>query len=393
MGQLTTETVRKAEPLPDQDRHYELRDGDGLALRVYRGGTKAWYVWVHDPKKRPVRLGYWPDTKLAEARKLAAQERAAAAGRNSITVRDFILHQYLPDYARPRKASADEDERVARLDIIPAIGDTPVVAVTREQCHQVYQRGVDRGAASSAEKAHRVLSAVLSYAVDLGYRDWSPAQRMGIAKTPSRDRWLARGDLGRLAVAFQAEPHAYKRLALELILATAQRPGEVTELTWNEIDPLDRMWRMPAEKAKNRRAHDLPLSPWAWALVQEAATEAGHPSVDAAVRANSRPGASPARVVPVTDDQARRALRRAIERAEIGHYWRHDLRRTVASWLGRIGYSRTIQNIALNHVDQSIGGIYDQHSYLEEVRQALDEWAGVYLDTRAMAEKAEGEAP
>jgi len=90
---------------------------------------------------------------------------------------------------------------------------------------------------------------------------------------------------------------------------------------------------------------------------------------------------------------ARRALRRAIERAEIGHYWRHDLRRTVASWLGRIGYSRTIQNIALNHVDQSIGGIYDQHSYLEEVRQALDEWAGVYLDTRAMADQAEGEAP
>lgn len=386
---LTADQVKQAQPFPGQDRHYELRDGDGLALRVYRGGTKAWYVWVHDPRKRPIRLGYWPDLTLAKARKLAAQERAAASGRNSITVRDFIERQYLPDYAQARKRSAAEDERVARKDIIPAIGDTPVVAVTREQCHQVYQRGVDRGATSSAEKAHRVLAKVLSYAVDLGYREYSPAQKLGIAKSGSRQRWLSRGELYDLAPVIHREPHLHKRLSLELILATAQRPGEVTELQWGEIDAIAALWRMPQEKAKNGQAHEVPLSSWAMELLGEAATEAGYGSVLEAVRAN-RGRHRGQRVVPITDDQARRALRAALERARIDHCVRHDLRRTVASHLGQMGYTRTIQDVILNHVDQSTGGIYDQHKYLDEARQALEEWATAYLDTRAQGEQ---EAP
>ncbi len=65
----------------------------------------------------------------------------------------------------------------------------------------------------------------------------------------------------------------------------------------------------------------------------------------------------------------------------------HDLRRTAATEMGRLGASRFIIGKVLNHADRSVTGIYDRHAYLAEKRQALDGWAG-YLGelTRPAAE-------
>ncbi len=58
----------------------------------------------------------------------------------------------------------------------------------------------------------------------------------------------------------------------------------------------------------------------------------------------------------------------------------HDLRRTAASGLGKLGASRFVIGRVLNHADSSVTGIYDRHAYLDEKRHALESW-GTYLGT------------
>jgi integrase len=58
----------------------------------------------------------------------------------------------------------------------------------------------------------------------------------------------------------------------------------------------------------------------------------------------------------------------------------HDLRRTCATGLGRLGVFRFIQDRVLNHVDRTIGGVYDRWEYLPEKRHALEAW-GRHLES------------
>jgi integrase len=60
---------------------------------------------------------------------------------------------------------------------------------------------------------------------------------------------------------------------------------------------------------------------------------------------------------------------------DLAHWTIHDLRRTVATGLGKLGTPRFIIARVLNHVDGSVTGIYDRYEYLEEKRQALGAWA------------------
>ena len=69
------------------------------------------------------------------------------------------------------------------------------------------------------------------------------------------------------------------------------------------------------------------------------------------------------------------ALRKHLSQLEIAPFTPHDLRRTAATHLGRLGVSRFIQDRVLNHVDGSISGVYDRYGYLPEKKAALDRWS------------------
>ena len=115
---------------------YERWEGGGFGIRVSPRG-KAW-VWVYRYEGRPRRmtLGSYPAMgladariKLAEARKLLergidpgdAEVQQRKAERVAETVEE-LAEAYLEKWARPRKRSAAEDERILRKDVIPPGG-------------------------------------------------------------------------------------------------------------------------------------------------------------------------------------------------------------------------------------------------------------------------------
>jgi integrase len=166
-------------------------------------------------------------------------------------------------------------------------------------------------------------------------------------------------------------------------------------MRWTDIDTNERTWTLSGKQTKARRAHVVPLPPIAWDILvkaQEAAT-----GVEAARASGADAVKDSPYVFTTTGDRpisgfgkAKARVDIAVEMARVKSgldplppWTIHDLRRTAASGLGKLGESRFVISRVLNHADSSVTGIYDRHAYLAEKRLALERW-GNYLGTLIM---------
>lgn len=201
-------------------------------------------------------------------------------------------------------------------------------------------------------------------------RDWveaSPAEAMEKPKTEApRDRFLSMAEVGRIYQ--NAELLGYPMGGfLKMLFLTGQRRTEVAAMRWDQLNLDAGEWLLASKETKSARQHLVLLSAPAVALL----------------RATPRIG----EFVWTTDGQthvkgyskAKAALDRIIGAGEGGELkpWRlHDVRRTVATHLVRLGVTETIVGRVLNHAAQGVTArTYALHSYAPEKRSALDRWA------------------
>jgi integrase len=186
---------------------------------------------------------------------------------------------------------------------------------------------------------------------------------------------------------------------VRLLILTGQRRGEVAGMAWNEISENLTAWTMPCERTKNGAAHAVPLSEAAANLIKASLPK----DAKEAKRALSDLRAANALILPGVKgtafagwSKAKRALDKAIGKARaepvaIEPWSIHDLRRTVATGLQRLGVRLEVTESVLNHISGSRGGIagvYQRHDWAAEKRAALDAWAahvGAILEGRSAA--------
>jgi integrase len=152
---------------------------------------------------------------------------------------------------------------------------------------------------------------------------------------------------------------------LQLLILTGQRRGEVAGMRWSELDLDNKLWTIPAERAKNKTTHMVPLSEAAVEIILRV------PRVKNVDMVFSTTGTS-------TVSGFSRAKRRLDKATGIRDWRLHDLRRTVASGMQRLGIKLEVTEKVLNHRSGSFGGIvgvYQQHDYADETRAALEAWA------------------
>src|SRR6185437_14653502 len=173
------------------------------------------------------------------------------------------------------------------------------------------------------------------------------------------------------------------RLALKLILVTAQRPGEVIGATWSEfaLDSDKPLWRIPAERIKtakktgNTKPHEVPLSDLALETLAELRAlqkDQPRPCVAPSWQSNLKPDE------PLSERALSRALRNNHEGGKLfglEPFTPHDLRRSAATAMTRLGIPRLHVAKVLNHADRDITSVYDRHDYSAEKRTALQTWA------------------
>jgi integrase len=378
---LTDFQIKNLKP---QVERYEVWEGKtGFGVRVTPKGNKSFiYMYRFGGKARRLTLGNYPVMSLAEAHKKYAEAKEKVQlgidpGAEAVSERmeerraptvTILSHEYLQKWAKPRKRSWREDERILKKDVLPQWGQRKAREITRRNVIQLLDDIVDRGAGIMANRTLAVIRKMFNFAVS---RDIVPVSPCLAVRAPApeqrRDRVLTTDEIRALWHGLEGAKMMAEgtKLALKLQLVTGQRKSEIVSAAWEEIDLTDNWWTIPPEKAKNKMAHRVPLSFLALELLQ-------------AVKALSCHSMwlfpSPQTDRHITPEAVDHALRRPGLEALGFTFVPHDLRRTAASHITGMGISRLVVSKILNHAEAGVTSVYDRHSYDLEKRQALQAW-------------------
>ena len=372
--------VKAIEAFKPKEKRYEVHDllCPGFSLRVYPTGRKVFTVkYRYGLKQRRLPLGVHPRLSLAQARdKAIAALRLVddgidpAARRRQLGTRvDAICEDFIRQYARPRNRSWKEAERILQREFVSVHGQRDIRDVRRADVLDLMDGAVERGASYQANRIHAHLRKLFNWCVERGIVDASPI--LGIkppTREKARDRVLDDDEIRAVLRGCAEEPYPYGPF-VPLLLATAQRRGELTKMRWSEIDLDAKIWVIPAESSKNDKPHVVPLNGFALRLLE---TLPRFPDCDW-VFTTTRRG-------PINGFS--KALRHIQTRSETADWRFHDLRRTAASGIARAGIAPHVVEKVLNHISGTISGVaavYNRYGYDAERREALDKW-GVFLD-------------
>ncbi|MEE8175560.1 MAG: integrase arm-type DNA-binding domain-containing protein, partial [Gemmatimonadota bacterium] len=382
-------TDRSLRALKTEGQRVEVWDKTlpGFGVRVSETGRKVFIVrYRAGGKRRRVRVGRYPETSLADARDRARvllgqvvggddPVRAHREGKTFGELADIYLERYAKKIKREK--SWREDERQLEKDVLPAWRDRPASGITRADVHELLDRIADR-APVLANRTRALLSKIFNFGIERDLVSANPVRGMSRpTKERPRRRVLTDEEIRTLWEALVDEPPLIAA-SFKLRLITAQRGGEVLSMRHEDIQGDE--WLIPAEHFKSDRPHLVPLSPQAIAVLEEIGPMAqGSPWVF--------PARGPAGHIQWLSTATTRIRKRT------GFHWTpHDLRRTAATNMTKMGVPRFVVGRVLGHAVHDVTGVYDVYDYAAEKRDALESW-GERLDEicRAKTEPKSGD--
>jgi integrase len=368
-------SARKVQAL--KERGYYL-DGGGLYLQVSETGTKSWiFRFTVAGVTRDMGLGSIHNFTLAEARERARTARQLLAdGINPIEqrrkARDEAAGQSLQaitfkDAARRFVAMHGEAwrnekhrrqwESTLRQYAFPTLGDRPVSAIEGQQITEALAP-IWTAKAETARRVKQRIERICQWV-----KDGTPLPNT-TGRTVKHHSAMAIDDLPAFMVELR-ERESISAKALEFTILTAARTSEALGATWREIDLKAGIWSIPANRMKAGKAHDVPLSKPALALLKSL------PRVDAYLFPGAKDGA------PLSN-MAMLELLRGMR----GHGLTvHGFRSTFRDWAGdRSHFPRNVIEHALAHqIKDKAEAAYRRSSALEKRRKLMDAWAS-YCD-------------
>jgi integrase len=323
---------------------------------------------------------------------LAEDERkraAIAAATKSDTVAN-VAEEFIRRSLEGRGRAASYVSAIRRMfeeHMLPRWRARDIRSITRRDVVALLDSIIDDGKPVLANRVLAAVRAMFNWAIRRGIVDASPAALVERpAQEKARERTLSAEEITVLWPLFAGLGYPFGPF-FQMALATGQRRDEVAQMRWADIDAQDRIWNLSGDQTKARRAHAVPLSPIAWEILMKAKdaarfstegsdTEAGQ-SAYVFTTTGDTPISGYGKAKARIDSMVAKALTEA-RLNPLAPWTIHDLRRTTASGLGKLGTSRFIISRVLNHADSSVTGIYDRHAYLAEKRHALESW-GTYL--------------
>jgi integrase len=376
----------------------------GLQLWLYPTGQRSFFFrYKTSGKSRSIRLGNYPDVKLADAHAQVqtyrgllreqidpaeheAEQREAAerarietrkAAQRGCTIeelyRDFRDHHLRRERRRPEQAEQAIENHVLPYQPTDANGDPDGPAwrdykaadLTRREIIARLREINEAGSPRMCEVVKALISQMYRHGLDNGLLDSNPADRLptiGSRGNP-RDRRLTDAEIRKFWDKLDtAKLRPMMRDAYRLLLITGQRRGEVAGARWDEID--GDLWTLPAQRTKNARAHEVPLTDFALEIIDNLDRESDWLFPSPMVRDE-----------PIKAAALSRGLRNNLERFKLPAFSPHDLRRTVYSGMRALGVPPLHVERVFNHSDSGMARHYDAHEYRDEKRDALQLWA------------------
>lgn len=370
---LTDKTIEALKPGP---KRYDVNDlrCPGLQLRVSPSGRKVFYAkFRYGLKQKHPKLGTYPRMSLATAREKANDWlRQVDEGidptkrRRSPDMKvESVCREFIRLHAQARNKSWREAERILEREFVGTFGQRDIREIKRFDVLEIMDAAVARG---STYQANRILSNIrklFNWCVERGIVETSPITGLKApTKEESRDRVLEDDEIIRLLRACHNDVYPFRQF-VPILLATAQRRGELAEMRWSEVDLEAKQWVIPADRSKNGKPHVVPLSAYALEALNEVPRFLDCDYVFTTTRNSPVSGFS-------------KMLRRLSKGSQTADWRLHDLRRTAASGMARAGVAPHVVEKVLNHISGTISGVaavYNRYGYDREKREALDMWS------------------
>ena len=244
---FTAEGVKALKPAATRVEYWDA-SLTGFGLRVTPRGAKTWFYWYRRGHvKRRWTIGRFPQLSLADARQQArdAYGKDPAGekvdGRHAPTF-GALGDAYLRLHAKPHKKSWARDQECIERDLAQW-KCIPVKDIGRKMVQALLDQIADpqgRNAPASARATKLLLSTMFNFALprDFGI-DFNPIVGTQAPKAQHRQRFLIDAEIIRLLAALDEESKQGHHLLAHwflLILLTAQRPGEVAVMRWDQLD-------------------------------------------------------------------------------------------------------------------------------------------------------------
>lgn len=384
---ITDQLLKRSNPDPNRKpiwdsvvtgfhfRPHTREKGQGQFYVKYRAGGK----------QRRTKIGAYPGTKLAVARKKAADIMlAVGAGKDPAPAKPHqntperrqdgtvaaIIDLFVERYCKRNQKTWRETERMLNQLVVPTLGGHNIGEITRRDILDLLDAAVENNGPTTANRLHAYLSKMFNWAVIQDYLDLSPMVRgMKPAREQSRDRTLTDDEMRKIWQATRNLGIPFGPFYRFLIL-TGQRLRECAGIRWQELHGLDSdrpVWIIPRDRYKTNIEQRLPLS---------------RAAVDALLE--MRP------VVPEdyrhvfigrNDDNPINGYGRVKGRLDkasgVADWKNHDLRRTMRTWMGLdrdIGVA--IAELCIGHKRQGIEAVYNVAVPEDHMREAFEKWAG-----------------
>lgn len=372
MGRLT---IHQAKRLTEPGRY---GDGDGLYLLIAKTGTKSWMQRITIQGKRcDVGLGPFPIVALSEAREKSFDLRREVyhggdplenkrISANVPTLREALERVIAEQRGTWKGTKTESDWRAMLRDHAGALLDRPVSSIAGHELRDAVLP-LWAGRNETARKLKRRLSALMEWAVFHKYRADNPVtamkatlpkaevQRGHYAAVPHQDV------AGVLDTIKASTAFLSTRLCFAFTVLTACRSQEARLAEWSEINLEEKTWIIPGQHTKTGRAHRVPLSDAALAVLQEVKAN----------RSKTYKLVFPSKTgFPLTDNTLSKMLR---DRSIPGTL--HGMRAAFRSWCADSNINRELAEACLAHTVKGVEGAYQRSDLFDGRRRIMEAWA------------------
>ena len=391
---LTDATIRVLKP---KVKPYKVSDFEGLFMTVKPTGSRLWHFKYRiDGKEKLLSIGVYPEITLAQARGKKDEARALlASGKDPGDAKkdqqrqerarrgntfEVMAHEFSAKAIAEGRAAATQVKTEWLLNMaIASFGRRPITDVTAPMILACLRKVEAKGNHETAKRLRAKIGAVFKYAVAVGLAETDPTFALQGAlirpKTKPRAAITDKAQLGGLLRAtdgFQGQTAT--RLGLMLLALLVPRPGELRKAKWVEFDIKAKIWSIPAERMKMRRAHQVPLPAQAVAVLEELRNLTGSgeyvlPSLRTPTRTMSENTLNVAlRIMGYSGDEMTS----------------HGFRATFSTLANESGlWHPDAVERALAHVDENaVRRAYARGQHWEERVRMADWWAGLLDDLR-----------
>jgi integrase len=352
------------------------------------------------------------DPREAERRRREEAERINEEAENQRRLLfDVVVEDFLKRHVKGQRRAA-QVEREIRREIIPVWKGKLVTAITRGHVVELVEAIVDRSAPYQARNIFGHVSVFFNWAIDRGKYglEASPCDRLKpgriIGEKKPRQRVLSDHEIFALWRATARLGYPYGPL-FRILLITGQRKSEVAEARWRELHPgllhmlrerkdgkqIDwskiantiKVWTIPPERFKSASSHLVPLTDDALAIAETLPEFTGRNTGDHlfSTTRGTKPVNGFGKAKERVDGEMLRTLRAmARKRGDdptkitLPNFVLHDIRRTVRTRLSSLKVPSDVAEMVIGHGKKGLARVYDQHEFQDEMREALELWAG-----------------